>query len=797
MKTQSGRSMIEIIGVLAVMGVLSIAVLYLYPYLVAHHKSNETWNDVLVQATVVQTSHTDDTFAAIEIVDGEELPSLIAGEEFETSAVGYPMEVYKTNDVQFIVQVDNVDYDVCEIMLKKHSLVPDAIEVGNSKFEPIQENYDICGTSGTKTMYFYFGFCNGDINAVCDGGCGENFECFCGRCWCPIVGADPQTCQCPENYDYDEIDGECVCPENRQLPAGVCCAKGGHADGGICCPDGQYNSKGICCPSDLLNGSHLWIAQEFWNDDGEGELKCICQRPCDNGFVLNETNCTCECPTGTYLSNDVCCQEDLFDDEQTNRWIGQNGECVCNQEYLNCQNGLVPNAECTACVCGKTCENGFVLNKTNCTCVCPKDKPYSYNEQCNVCPAGQTYATASKMCCPVGRKVDKNGVCCATSQLNSQTNTCCPTGQTYATASKMCCPVGRKVDKNGVCCATSQLNSQTNTCCPTGQTYATASKKCCPVGQKVDKNGVCCSTSQLNSQTNTCCPTGQTYATASKMCCPVGQKVDKNGVCCATSQLNSQTNTCCPTGQTYATASKMCCPVGQKVDKNGVCCSTSQLNSKTNTCCPKGKIYKSKLSSGACCLPEENFYYEGNFRGCCLPSKWASSQRKCCDENEVASNGYCCLKGTEYYKDINFSSDNYYVKELFRFYSDQIPYIHCCPPEKYTEYKNRSYCCSSSQTVSNNHCCPIGESWAEEKKKCCPNERYGVNKNGVGVCCAKGEVFAENSNSCCPVAHYVAETKSCCASVSDRCYKIKDGTCCRLHTKACSNVATGFKNWCR
>ena len=241
----------------------------------------------------------------------------------------------------------------------------------------------------------------------------------------------------------------------------------------------------------------------------------------------------------------------------------------------------------------------------------------------------------------------------------------------------------------------------------------------------------------------------------------------------------------------------MCCPVGQKVDKNGVCCSTSQLNSKTNTCCPKGKIYKSKLSSGACCLPEEKFYYEGNFRGCCLPSKWASSQRKCCDENEVASNGYCCLKGTEYYKDINFSSDNYYVKELFRFYSDQIPYIHCCPPEKYTEYKNRSYCCSSSQTVSNNHCCPIGESWAEEKKKCCPNERYGVNKNGVGVCCAKGEVFAENSNSCCPVAHYVAETKSCCASVSDRCYKIKDGTCCRLHTKACSNVATGFKNWCR
>ena len=311
MKTQSGRSMIEIIGVLAVMGVLSIAVLYLYPYLVAHHKSNETWNDVLVQATVVQTSHTDDTFADIEIVDGEELPSLITSEEFKTSAVGYPMHVYKTNDVQFIVQVDNVDYDVCEIMLKKHSLVPDAIEVGNSKFEPLAENYGICETSDTKTtMYFYFSFCNGDINADCD--CGGNFACFCGRCWCPIVGADAQTCQCPENYVIID-DEECVCPTGDLTTDDKCCPKGEHAEGDICCPDGKYNSKGFCCPDGWLDDKkqhRLWIA------DDEDKGKCKCQRVCDNN--------------------------------------------------------LIPNDDCTACVC-------------------PKDKPYSYDGQCNVCPEEKPY----------------------------------------------------------------------------------------------------------------------------------------------------------------------------------------------------------------------------------------------------------------------------------------------------------------------------------------------------------------------------------------------------------------------
>ena len=411
MKTQSGRSMIEIIGVLAVMGILSIAVLYLYPYLVAHHKSNETWNDVLVQATVVQTSHTDDTFADIEIVDGEELPSLITSEEFETSAVGYPMEVYKTNDVQFIVQVDNVDYDACEIMLKKHSLVPDAIEVGNVKFEPIQENYDICGTSGTKTMYFYFGFCNGDINAVCDGGCGENFECFCGRCWCPIVGADAQTCQCPKNYEV--IKGECVCPTGDLTTEDVCCPKGEHADGEICCEDGQYNSKGFCCPDGWLDDEkqhRLWIA------DDEDKGKCKCQRVCDN-------------------------------------------------------NDLIPNADCTACVCGKTCDNGFVLNETNCTCVCPKDKPYSYDGQCNVCPKDKPYSYDGRCnVCPEDKPYSYNEQCnvCPKDKPYSYDGQCnvCPTGQTYATASKMCCPVGQKVDKNGVCCATSQYSQASNLCMP-------------------------------------------------------------------------------------------------------------------------------------------------------------------------------------------------------------------------------------------------------------------------------------------------------------------------------------------
>ena len=52
-KTQSGRSMIEMLGVLAIIGVLSIAALSGFSYAMNRHKANETIHDVMLRATNV------------------------------------------------------------------------------------------------------------------------------------------------------------------------------------------------------------------------------------------------------------------------------------------------------------------------------------------------------------------------------------------------------------------------------------------------------------------------------------------------------------------------------------------------------------------------------------------------------------------------------------------------------------------------------------------------------------------------------------------------------------------------
>ena len=52
-KFQSGRSMIEMLGVLAIIGVLSIAALSGFTYAMNRHKANETIHDVMLRATNV------------------------------------------------------------------------------------------------------------------------------------------------------------------------------------------------------------------------------------------------------------------------------------------------------------------------------------------------------------------------------------------------------------------------------------------------------------------------------------------------------------------------------------------------------------------------------------------------------------------------------------------------------------------------------------------------------------------------------------------------------------------------
>ena len=74
-----------------------------------------------------------------------------------------------------------------------------------------------------------------------------------------------------------------------------------------------------------------------------------CNLHCVNGGILNETSCTCDCPS--IYSGDVC-----------------NSRLTIYMYRLYIYEGYM----FYGIVCSLTCMNGGMLNETSCTCDCPK-----------------------------------------------------------------------------------------------------------------------------------------------------------------------------------------------------------------------------------------------------------------------------------------------------------------------------------------------------------------------------------------------------------------------------------------
>lgn len=107
MLKESGRSMTEMLGVLAIIGVLSITTLFGYNYAVTKYKANETLDEIAKRSTVV----------GMEIIQGH------MGEfmgEFDTvTSLGYPVTAALLEDPSYFeIQVEYVPTGVCRRILE-------------------------------------------------------------------------------------------------------------------------------------------------------------------------------------------------------------------------------------------------------------------------------------------------------------------------------------------------------------------------------------------------------------------------------------------------------------------------------------------------------------------------------------------------------------------------------------------------------------------------------------------------------------------------------------------------------
>jgi len=191
-KKQNGRSMIEMLGVLAIIGVLSIGGLLGYRRAVNNHQANTILDDANRLAFVIMEN--DRAYEADDFMEEELIDSV-------PHTGTYNLDAFMADAGQFGIVVTNVPRGVCESLVPKAAveykvrvmpgseekyLVPQMANIGT-----IYDSFhkDIC-TNDTNDVVLYFNdtspYCNKPDEGEDYTKCLSNADC-CGRyfCWFP------------------------------------------------------------------------------------------------------------------------------------------------------------------------------------------------------------------------------------------------------------------------------------------------------------------------------------------------------------------------------------------------------------------------------------------------------------------------------------------------------------------------------------------------------------------------------------------------------------------------------------
>lgn len=176
---QSGRSMVEMLGVLAVVGVLSVGGVVGYRSAMAQLKANQVWNDVLLWAAVIRGIPAYNSGAS-------QVAGPVASAELEkVSTSGYQItgEIGDlTSNGAFQLVVKDVPYDVCEKILDMRP--DDKIAVRPNFKMPLNGWINECQTGKNKIEFFF------DFPALCASVCQTYYDSWKGYCGTSMKSCD-------------------------------------------------------------------------------------------------------------------------------------------------------------------------------------------------------------------------------------------------------------------------------------------------------------------------------------------------------------------------------------------------------------------------------------------------------------------------------------------------------------------------------------------------------------------------------------------------------------------------------
>ena len=676
---QTGRTMTEILGVLAIVGIMTIGGIAGYRYSLDRIMANEVVNGVRMRSVIIGQQRVLEQDLDLKEFHPDSAEDKIYG-QFKVEAFNdYPNDrpspygsavvsssgLNGEENVQAL-EVYDIPYRVCEILKKTDFPDPTYTAINGELYSWNygERKYDVeCIPDGDVIRE------GGMISSALDGEyhnvlsfvfhdsvgalCSYDSECH------PLC-CDNETGVCVRDY------GKCHCDvcEERQAN-GSCKPK----DKGVKVVSGADPSQDRCC-------------------DGKGGIGLCPPKKCEYNGKIYESGSKIEdcgrCTNGNVLMGD-------WTDEECITCSATTGYKIVNKGQKGCDGVCGSNKTDDGCGCGvaKTAEGCCPGQVKDCAGVCGGSATKDCAGVCNGTAkddgCGCGIAKTAEGCCP-GQVKDCAGVC-------------------GGTATKDCA---------GVCGGTATNRSVTykyldGNCCK-----SKTETKCLAAGESGPAS-TCSADKITTSETNNTC---STVTTTTNLCTNV--------------KTTSTTNK--PFG-TSAGECKQCDGNGNPVDVAGCCASgTTKLfnerkqNNKTQTfagCCADGKLLKGDESTAT------------KFR-----KKWkegatgTTDSWSCCGDNQTiigtASNtsSSCCLTSRVYKvgstdtccaKDLSQASDNTKV---------------CCTGNKVNV--GGGLCCASGQINASGHCCNSGQGWADNM--CCASNRIYTAGN-TKKCCESPNEF--------------------------------------------------------
>lgn len=249
--SQSGRSMVEILGVLAIVGVLSIGSIMGYSYAMDKYRANTTVNDIMLRATDL-LAQANQGHTELSLTEWEEEDTI-----YPISNADYANDGTVMLDAG--LESNPIPKRVCEMIF--NDIFPHTVQIDTNAVRGISG--EACDENNIMTFYFDP---TGAGPAVCEPACEEGAVCDNGACfktnqvagWPVDIGLTCSTnedCQagytgnncakctngkCIRNMTYERTDCTLADGTPGMCTYGQCKPKGCTYDNNVCTGEYEY-----------------------------------------------------------------------------------------------------------------------------------------------------------------------------------------------------------------------------------------------------------------------------------------------------------------------------------------------------------------------------------------------------------------------------------------------------------------------------------------------------------------------------------------------------------------------------